>query len=515
MAYGDDYGPLNPASDTLSPLPNSHRNGLIAVAVCGIVSLVSTSALFLYLTYKLVTWRLRSLEIKDGGHDSQPTPANDLSLGLAQRNFGISKGDIPRESEEDVRQRQNPKQRRPNQFLVLVYNLLLADMHQATAFVLNLPWVQKNEITVGSPSCWAQGWFVSTGDLSASCFICAISIHTYLSVVRGYKPPHWALHLVIVGLWLFIYAMAIAGVAATNNGRGVGGFYVRAVAWCWVNVSFEGLRLWLHYLWIFISILMTSILYTLIFISLQRRKAFSRSRSSRRPSTSTRAGQNAESARADSSGHHPAFLIYPVIYVLCTAPLALGRIVTMSGRDVSVAYFCLAGAMIASNGWLDVLLFSTTRHSIIFNAPLDSEDTGLETFAFMRTPYWRQYGNMIWVQGGAQTDDIKDKQALRVRGRIAWGFDKITHLVKWKGRNGRSTGGGLWNGGRRRGGSQESLRGITEQADAGIQMDTVTTVVIEIQHGHGHAKTRSREHSAHSVDSSEKVPVERIGSLRL
>ncbi|KAI1086779.1 G protein-coupled glucose receptor regulating Gpa2-domain-containing protein [Rostrohypoxylon terebratum] len=498
MAYGDDYGPLNPASDTLSPLPNSHRNGLIAVAVCGIVSLLSTSALFLYLTHKLITWRLRSPEMKD---DGQPTPANDLSLGLAQRNFGISKSNMPRESKEGVRRQQELGQGRPNQFLVLVYNLLLADMHQATAFVLNLPWIRKNEITVGSPSCWAQGWFVSTGDLSASCFICAISIHTYLSVVKGYSPPHWALHLVIVSLWLFIYAMAIAGVAATSNGRGVGGFYVRAVAWCWVNVSFESLRLWLHYLWIFISILMTSILYTLIFVSLQRRNVFSRPRSSRRASAGARARQNTASARVHPSGHHPAFLVYPIIYVLCTAPLALGRIVTMSGKDVSVAYFCLAGAMIASNGWLDVLLFSTTRHSIIFKAPIDSGDTGLETFAFMRTPYWRQYGNMVWVQGGAQAD-VKDTHALRVQSRFGWGFNKLGRLVRLQGSNGRSTVGGLWNGGRRRGGSQESLRGITEQAETGIQMDTVTTVVIEIQQGQDHAKTGSREHSAHSVDSS-------------
>ncbi|KAI2465770.1 G protein-coupled glucose receptor regulating Gpa2-domain-containing protein [Annulohypoxylon bovei var. microspora] len=510
MAYGDDYGPLDPVSDTLSPLPSSHRDGLIAVAVCGIVSLVSTSALFLYLTYKLITWRLRSPEAEDDGH---PTPANDLSLGLAQRNFGMSKKGLPRESEGDARRRREAGRRRPNQFLVLVYNLLLADMHQATAFVLNIPWIRRNEIVVGDPSCWAQGWFVSTGDLSASCFLCAIAVHTYLSVVRGYKPPHWALYLAIAGLWLFVYAMAFAGVAGTKNGRGVGGLYVRATAWCWVNVSFERLRLWLHYFWIFLSILVTSILYTLVFIYLRKRKVFSRPHSRRRPSAAVGSGTNGTSVRMHPSGYHPAFLIYPLIYVLCTAPLALGRIVTMSGRDVSVTYFCLAGAMIASNGWLDVLLFSTTRHSIIFNAPLDSENTGLETFAFMRTPYWRRYGNMVWVQGGAQTRDGGNDRQPRMRRSAVWGLDRLGRLMGWGGRDGRSKNGvGRWNGGRGSG-SQESLRGITETAETGIQMDTVTTVVVEIEQDQ--AKTRSRQPSAHSVDSSEKAPVESAGSLRL
>ncbi|KAG4219640.1 hypothetical protein PC116_g31881 [Phytophthora cactorum] len=192
------------------------------------VSFVSTSTLVLFLTYKLVTWHLRTPKRIDDGHQ---TAANDLSLGLAQRNYGMSKKAIPEADNEEQQRRQKAGRGPPNQFLILVYNLFFADMHQATAFMLNIPWIQNNEITVGIPTCWAQGWFVSTGDLSASCFICAIAIHTYLTVVRGYKPPQWALYLAIIGLWVFIYIMAIVGVAATNNGRGVGGFYVRAAAW--------------------------------------------------------------------------------------------------------------------------------------------------------------------------------------------------------------------------------------------------------------------------------------------
>ncbi|KAI1134043.1 G protein-coupled glucose receptor regulating Gpa2-domain-containing protein [Hypoxylon sp. FL0543] len=505
MAYPDDYGPLDSSSDTLSPLPNGHRNGLIAVAVCGMVSFISTSTLFLYLTYKLVTWHLRTPKGED---DRQQTPANDLSLGLAQRNFGPAKKGIPQEHQASTNRRQGPRRGPPNQFLILVYNLFFADMHQATAFMLNIPWVQNNEITVGNPNCWAQGWFVSTGDLSASCFICAIAIHTYLTVVRGYKPPHWALYLSIAGLWVFIYVMAIAGVAATNNGKGAGGFYVRAAAWCWVNVRFEPLRLWLHYFWIFLSFVVTSILYTLIFIFLHQKNTFSQPLSHSRPSGSTN-----PSAQRQSPGYHPTFLIYPVIYVLCTAPLALGRVVSMSGRDVSIAYFCLAGAMIASNGWLDVLLFSTTRHSIIFNASPDSENTGLETFAFMRTPHWRQYGNMVWVQGGAQGSNGEDNRQHAGRKRTIWGLHRIGQLVGWRGRDGRSmNGAGRWAGGQGSG-SQESLRGITGTAETGIQMDTVTTVVVEIEQDN--SKTRSREPSAHSIDSSEKVTAQRAGSLRL
>ncbi|KAI1799880.1 G protein-coupled glucose receptor regulating Gpa2-domain-containing protein [Daldinia bambusicola] len=509
MAYSEEYVPLAPASDTLSPLPTGHRNGLIAVAVCGMVSFVSTTTLVLFLTYKLVTWHLRTPKRI---YDNHQTAANDLSLGLAQRNYGMSKKAIPEVDNEERRRRQKAGRGPPNQFLILVYNLFFADMHQATAFMLNIPWVQNNKITVGIPTCWAQGWFVSTGDLSASCFICAIAIHTYLTVVKGYKPPQWALYLAIIGLWVFIYVMAIVGVASTNNGRGAGGFYVRAAAWCWINVKYESLRLWLHYIWIFLSFLMTSILYMLIFLFLHRKKAFSQPLSHSRPSASTRSGTNNTISHTNPSGHHPTFLIYPIIYILCTAPLALGRVFTMSGRDVSIAYFCLSGAMIASNGWLDVLLFSTTRHSIIFNAPLDSEDTGLETFAFMRTPHWRRYGNMVWVQGGAHSGNDEVGQQRKGRRKAVWGLSRLGELIGWDGRDGRSNGNSCWVGGTGNG-SQESLRGITRATETGIQMDTVTTVVVEVEQGD--SKSRPREPSAHSIDSSEKGPAHRTNSLRL
>ena len=101
-----------------------------------------------------------------------------------------------------------------------------------------------------------------------------------------------------------------------------------------------------------------------------------------------------------ASSRHPTFLLYPLIYVLCTMPLAAGRIASMAGNDVSLAYFCFAGSMIASAGWLDVLLYSITRRTIVFSEARPTQDTGIETFAFMRTPVGRKFGNLVVVSGG-------------------------------------------------------------------------------------------------------------------
>lgn len=189
---------------------------------------------------------------------------------------------------------------------------------------------------------------------------------------------------------------------------------------CWINEEFDNLRLITHYMYIFIALIATPLVYLAIFLNLRTRVMRSQMqerlyesdgypRKTRPPlrhkgsvlsAISTSQGQQSLAARPGVNfDHHPAFLIYPVIYVVCTLPLAMGRVGTLAGADVPLWYFCVAGALIASNGWLDVLLWGTTRHTIVFG-PIDNTGAlGLETFEFMRTPPDREFGNMVWVQG--------------------------------------------------------------------------------------------------------------------
>jgi hypothetical protein len=95
-------------SDTLSPLPSSLRSGLVAVTIFGFLSFFASVSLFGLLTFRIIKWTKKS--------------------------------------------------KAPNQFVVLIYNLVLADIQQSIAFLLNSRWLVENSITVGTSSCWAQGW---------------------------------------------------------------------------------------------------------------------------------------------------------------------------------------------------------------------------------------------------------------------------------------------------------------------------------------------------------------------
>ena len=137
------------------------------------------------------------------------------------------------------------------------------------------------------------------------------------------------------------------------------------VAQCWVNEAYASERLWLHYFWIFVFMFSTVLIYGVIFLTLKTR---SNHQSLSEPTV---------------HGATPLMILYPLIYVICTSPLAIGRIVALSGVEVSLEYFCAAGTMIACNGWLDVLLYASTRAEILFSEYPPGEETGLETFAFM------------------------------------------------------------------------------------------------------------------------------------
>lgn len=166
-------------STTLDPLPPVLRRGLVAVAFFGILSLVTSLGLFTFLTYRLCVWKIRG-QLKDGA----------------------------------------------NQFLILIYNLVLADIQQAMAFSLTSAYLAENKIEVeDNTTCWANGWFVSTGDLASGVFIFAIAFHTFFAVVKGRRPSSRVFYSCIAGSWIFVYTLAIVGVGIDPK------LYVRAGAW--------------------------------------------------------------------------------------------------------------------------------------------------------------------------------------------------------------------------------------------------------------------------------------------
>ncbi|KAL0261659.1 hypothetical protein SLS55_003089 [Diplodia seriata] len=305
---GQNVADMAPESASLSPLTHVITRGLTAIVVFSAMSLVSSFILLLFLARTLFSrWHRKA--------------------------HGVQ-----------------------NQFLFLIFNLLLADLQQAIAFFINIEWLLRDAIDVDSPSCYAQGWFVSVGDLASGWWAVAIGLHTFACIALSYRIDTYTFYTACASIWALVFLAAILGVATHTED-----FYVRAGAWCWINIKYPSLRLWGHYFWIFVAEFGTVFLYGALFWIIRlriKRNHF--------PCPVT-------SAKAQRAAY--MMVVYPLIYVVCTLPLASARLQSVVGTETSMAHLCLAGAMIACTGWLDVLVFCLTRDVFV---PLPTPDNDIE-----------------------------------------------------------------------------------------------------------------------------------------
>lgn len=109
-------------------------------------------------------------------------------------------------------------------------------------------------------------------------------------------------------------------------------------------------------------------------------------------------------------------VVYPLVYVVCTIPLASARMAAMSGSPPSLARLCLSGAMIVSNGWLDVLLYTLTRRIMIFSDEPPADNNGFDTFS----TFWTEKSSRF---GGETTIEAVPAQS---QSRRPFGRSKVT-----------------------------------------------------------------------------------------
>ncbi|KAH9842097.1 G protein-coupled glucose receptor regulating Gpa2 [Teratosphaeria destructans] len=360
--------PVVDHSATLTPLPLVLRQGLPAVAGFSLLSLSLAAPLFLRLAWQLATWK---------------RPA------------------------------------KVNQFIILIFNLLLADIHQAIAFSLNITWLIQDGVMSNTYTCRAQGWLLSTGDLACGLFTFAIAVHAFADITFNYRLGRGSFLVAVTGLWIIDYVFALIGLCLHPHD-----YYVRNGAWCWVNLKYVDLRLWvsahpirsvlhvlghwlilnlwlskLQYFWVILFEFGTVFLYGLTFVILRSRIA-------------TGFYAMTPSLQRNAQTAAKLMICYPAIYVFCTLPLIIARLSGIRGAKTTLQELVVVGAILVSNGWLDVLVYAITRRALASGEDLPTEHHGtLETFRLCPGGHFgttttceglnSHHNRFIWVCDGA------------------------------------------------------------------------------------------------------------------
>lgn len=174
----DDYGPAPPGTGDLSPL-GKLQTGLLAIGVLSVFSLVLSSALCLFITYRLIEGRFRRRSQREASNRPARTASpfdgdadDGVAFALASPSIakrrpstashlaGRLSGDESQAAVPNIRERYKGY----HPLLVLIYMLLISDIIQSMSMIPNLVWVAQDAITVRSHTCWAQGWLRSQGD---------------------------------------------------------------------------------------------------------------------------------------------------------------------------------------------------------------------------------------------------------------------------------------------------------------------------------------------------------------
>lgn len=252
----------------------------------------------------------------------------------------------------------------------------------------------------------AESFLIMVGSVSISLFLIAITINTFLTIVWGFKLSRFAIRSVVAINWIFSFALAFAGLgvhmSSVSRGNPSEQLYARSIGVCWINHRYAGtFGVWLQNFWLYTAIAITIVCYSWILVSLLRNKQSTR----HMPPNPRKNGP------PQLSGHHPAFLIYPAIYLATTIPLSLVGLLA-AGRTVNLntQYFNLVSSISSLAGLLDAILWSTT---ILLSSRKELEEVGLDAFDFILSAP-PQYGNIVWVEGPANNPNGAG------RGRIWW-----------------------------------------------------------------------------------------------
>lgn len=175
----EGHGSENNGRLLVKPLPRDLRNGQIGVSVLAAISVLATFSLVCYLTYRLLFWRLYQKQY----------------LGQSQ-------------------------------YIILIFNLLLADIVQSIGFLVCAYWAAKDEIRAHTVACHLQGMSLHIGDPASGLFILAIAVHTFALVISGKKLPHKWFVVAILSVWVFLLILLV--IPFTRHG---GHLFVPAGAW--------------------------------------------------------------------------------------------------------------------------------------------------------------------------------------------------------------------------------------------------------------------------------------------
>ncbi|KAI0331452.1 hypothetical protein GY45DRAFT_616878 [Cubamyces sp. BRFM 1775] len=241
-------------------------------------------------------------------------------------------------------------------------SMLVCEVMQTVGSIMNVRWFQQMSVTF-EPYCTAQGVLKHLSDVGTAYWSLIIAMNTFWILFLRWKLRRFVLISALVGGWCAIGAIVSAGPAAIQKVER-GPFYAISGYWCWIQDEYPSERITLDYMIMFISALLSFSMYILVFLRLRGNVMLHGWRLSFR----FRNGTTDPSAPKSVDTH--AVNIAKLAYTILLLPIALARFAEWSGYTVPFSVTVVCDGVFLLSGFVNVVLFLTTRRVLPMNSVL-------------------------------------------------------------------------------------------------------------------------------------------------
>ncbi|KAH9061347.1 hypothetical protein EDB87DRAFT_1560456 [Lactarius vividus] len=217
---------------------------------------------------------------------------------------------------------------------IYMLSIFAYDILQALGGILDVRWAHDGIVTAG-PYCRAQGIIQQSGELGVALFTLIITVHTFVVALWkvGIGARHFAFGMVAVASLFVALWVGIANGIHKN-------FEAPTPYWCWIGPEYDAERLGGEYVWIWIALFASVIMYIPLYFWTNGRLSVDPDK----------------------------WYNYPLGYSLVVLPLSVVRW-SLSGHKVPSAAAFFAVSMFNLSGAINVILFLIVRPRLLLFPP--------------------------------------------------------------------------------------------------------------------------------------------------
>jgi len=207
--------------------------------------------------------------------------------------------------------------------------LLISNIVNSIAGIMGLKQLLSGGIQEGS-YCTTQAVVMQVGNFAGAYFTLAIGIHTFNSLVLARRQSVWICATTITVGWLS--AGALAAAPLYHKTLALGPKYGISGLSCGIRDVYPQSLFFFHLLPIFITSIMSALLYSLVFLVLRGTLVIKGGGLKVRLDPNERWGGNVQNYHRFVARISRSMLWFPIAYVLFLVPYSVTRLIDLSGR---------------------------------------------------------------------------------------------------------------------------------------------------------------------------------------